>query len=285
MQPPSGALRAAARGVRAAERAERCVLSRVFRSAPRSRGSRGAFIRHPRTGTRPRRSTACSFPRPLDRASARGRASRSRIVRAVSPALGTHERRRRLDTSANEPRDLTPSPPTPLATRSPSRAPRTRVREAGFPGAGGAPPGGPPRPMMPTAGPPGVGAAGGPGPRGPAMGGPVPVASGPGQIQAQFQGQPQARPAGSAPNGFAPPDRADGAHGRRRLAQSRAPDRGAIGGRTTHRRAAVDGTTRRRPSPDDGARSADDGRRRTSSDAERASGPPRAGARRSARRR
>ena len=123
-------------------------------------------------------------------------------------ALTNADRRRRLDTSANEP----PSRSDPVSSH-PARdaiafsGPANAVREAGFPGAGGAPPGGPPRPMMPTAGPPGVGAAGGPGPRGPAMGGPVPVASGPGQIQAQFQGQPQARagPAGSAPNGFAPP--------------------------------------------------------------------------------
>ena len=120
-------------------------------------------------------------------------------------ALTNADRRRRLDTSANEP----PSRSDPVSSH-PARdaiafsGPANAVREAGFPGAGGAPPGGPPRPMMPTAGPPGVGAAGGPGPRGPAMGGPVPVASGPGQIQAQFQGQPQARPAGSAPNGSAP---------------------------------------------------------------------------------
>lgn len=38
-----------------------------------------------------------------------------------------------VDTSANEPRDLTPSPPTPLATRSPSRAPRTPSAKQAFP--------------------------------------------------------------------------------------------------------------------------------------------------------
>ena len=181
------------------------ITRRTVRDTPRlpKRAAVATDLRrhHPRTGTRPRRSTACSFPAAA-RSDERGNARLARTSFARYRSLGCRERARGRLRERSSRSDPASSHPARDAVHL--LGPANAIREAGFPGAGGAPPGGPPRPMMPTAGPPGVGAAGGP-PRGPVMGGPGPAASAPGQFQGQYQGQPRAQPTGSAPNGFAPP--------------------------------------------------------------------------------
>ena len=129
MQPPPGPYGQppGAYGRQSAPNGACCPASSEARRVREGAAAPSSVIREPARGRDVLRRVR--FPRPLDRTSEGTRVSlapRSRDIAASAVASA------RVDAYVNGPRDLTPPPPTPLATLSTFSGPRTPSAKQAF---------------------------------------------------------------------------------------------------------------------------------------------------------